>query len=46
LILPNESPDVVSVSGMILIASSLLILNFTFRKKKKTLERAEGELGL
>lgn len=33
VILPNESPDVVSVSGMILIASSLLILNLPNLRK-------------
>lgn len=34
IILPDESPDTVSVSGMILIATSLLILNLpTLRKK-------------
>lgn len=33
IILPNESPDVVSVSGMLLIATSLLILNIpSFRR--------------
>lgn len=34
LILPDESPDVVSVSGMILIATSLLILNLPKRREK------------
>jgi drug/metabolite transporter (DMT)-like permease len=38
LILPNESPDVVSVSGMILIASSLLILNLSNKRRKKEKE--------
>ena len=33
-LLPGESPDVVSVSGMILIASALVILNLSNRKKK------------
>lgn len=33
-LLPGESPDVVSVSGMILIASSLIILNLSNRRKK------------
>lgn len=45
LILPDESPDVGSVSGMILIASSLLILNLPNRGKKGSslnpLERVE-----
>lgn len=44
-LLPGESPDVVSVSGMILIAASLLILNLSNRKKKvssaSNLERIE-----
>lgn len=34
LILPDESPDFVSVVGMIFIASSLLILNLPNRKRK------------
>lgn len=34
IILPNESPDVISVSGMALIAFALLILNLPIRKKK------------
>lgn len=34
LILPDESPDFVSVSGMILIATSLLILNIPSLRKK------------
>lgn len=34
LILPDESPDMVSVSGMVLIASSLLILNLHNQQKK------------
>ena len=34
LILPDESPDVVSVSGMIMIASSLLIFNLQNLHKK------------
>lgn len=33
LILPDESPDIVSISGMMVIASSLLILNYSNRKK-------------
>ena len=37
LILPDESPDAVSVSGMILIATSLLILNFPSLRKKLTI---------
>jgi len=34
IILPNEYPDVISVSGMILIACSLLILNVANSRKK------------
>ena len=34
LILPDESPDVVSVSGMVLIAASLVILNISNLWKK------------
>jgi len=34
MILPDESPDLVSVIGMILIASSLLILNLRNRRQK------------
>ena len=34
LILPDESPDVVSVAGMMLIASALLILQFSNRRQK------------
>ena len=34
IILPNESADVVSVLGMILIALSLLILNLPIRRRK------------
>lgn len=37
LILPDESPDAVSVSGMILIATSLLILNLPNLRKKLTI---------
>ena len=33
IILPNESPDIVSIIGMIVIASSLLILNFPLKRK-------------
>jgi len=33
IILPNESPDVLSVTGMVVIASSLLILNFSNRNR-------------
>jgi drug/metabolite transporter (DMT)-like permease len=44
IILPNESPDVVSVSGMILIASSLLILSLSNRNKKLSAENAGSEL--
>ncbi len=39
IILPDESPDVVSVSGMILIASSLLFLNLPGRNNKSALEK-------
>lgn len=35
LILPDESPDWVSVSGMIVIASSLLVLNYSNRRASK-----------
>jgi len=34
IILPNESPDVISVSGMVLIAFALLILNLPIKGKK------------
>jgi drug/metabolite transporter (DMT)-like permease len=34
LIMPDESPDWVSISGMVIIASSLLILNYANRKAK------------
>lgn len=34
LILPNESPDIVSIIGMVVIASSLLLLNYPPAKKK------------
>ncbi|MDX9882456.1 MAG: DMT family transporter [Prolixibacteraceae bacterium] len=33
-LLANESPDLVSIIGMLVIASSLLLLNYPFRKKK------------
>ena len=33
IILPNEFPDWISVSGMLVIASSLLILNYSNRRK-------------
>jgi drug/metabolite transporter (DMT)-like permease len=39
IILPDESPDLVSVSGMILIASSLLLLNFWSRRNKMLINR-------
>jgi len=45
IILPNESADVVSVSGMILIALSLLILNLPIRKKKSDFMVSESNLG-
>ncbi len=44
LILPDESPDLVSVSGMILIAFSLLILYFPNRKRKSVTEDIGSEL--
>lgn len=34
IILPNESPDIVSITGMLVIASSLLLLNFPIKKKE------------
>ncbi|MDP3914803.1 MAG: DMT family transporter [Bacteroidota bacterium] len=40
LLLPDESPDFVSVSGMILIASSLLILNLPNIRRKITSRKA------
>lgn len=36
IILPNESPDLVSVSGMILIGLSLVIINIPNRQKNAT----------
>ena len=42
LILPDELPDVVSVSGMIMIASSLLILNLQSLRKKGSNSNAMG----
>jgi drug/metabolite transporter (DMT)-like permease len=36
IILPNESPDWISVSGMILIACSLLILSSSYLRKRHT----------
>jgi len=35
LILPNEQPDIVSLLGMLIIASSLIVLNYTNRRKAK-----------
>jgi len=35
LILPNESPDLISIIGMLVIAFSLLMLNYFNRKKAK-----------
>jgi drug/metabolite transporter (DMT)-like permease len=32
MILPNESPDFVSVSGMCLVGASLLVLSFSAKK--------------
>ncbi|MDO9615807.1 MAG: hypothetical protein Q7J86_14945, partial [Bacteroidota bacterium] len=40
LLLPDESPDFVSVSGMILIASSLLILNLPNIRRRFTSRKA------
>jgi len=45
IILPNESADVVSISGMILIALSLLILNLPIRRKKSASSIHESNLG-
>jgi len=44
IILPDESPDVVSVLGMILIASSLLILNLQNLRKKGSDSSARGAI--
>ena len=44
IILPNESADIVSVSGMMLIALSLLILNLPFRRKKSASSIPESKL--
>jgi len=44
LILPNESPDLISILGMVLIASSLLSLNLTKRKKKTSEEGLTSDL--
>lgn len=35
IILPNESPDIISVSGMVLIALALLILNLPISSKRQ-----------
>ena len=45
IILPNESADIVSVSGMILIAFALLFLNLPIRKKKRSAMSPNAELG-
>ena len=42
LILPDESPDLISVLGMILIASSLLILNLQNMRKKGSDSKSGG----
>ena len=34
IILPDESPDMISITGMVVIASSLLFLNYSNRKKE------------
>lgn len=39
IILPDESPDVVSVSGMVLIGSSLIILSISNRKRSRNREK-------
>lgn len=44
LILPNESPDLISLLGMVLIASSLLSLNLVKRKKKPSAEDLTSDL--
>lgn len=36
IIMPDESPDWISISGMLVIASSLLILNYSNRKMAKS----------
>ena len=35
IILPNESPDLISVSGMILIGMSLVVLNVSYRNRNR-----------
>ena len=44
LIIPNESPDLVSVLGMLVIASALLILNYSNRRTNR-LNRQKALLG-
>jgi len=44
IILPNESADIVSVSGMILIAFALLILNLPIGKKNRSTTLPNTEL--
>ncbi|MDG5799035.1 DMT family transporter [Marinilabiliaceae bacterium ANBcel2] len=34
ILLSNEDPDIISIAGMIVIASSLLVLNYNNRKKR------------
>lgn len=45
MILANESPDVVSISGMTLIAFSLLILNLPIGRKNRSAMFPNSELG-
>lgn len=45
LILPDESPDLVSFSGMLLIAGSLVILNLSGRERKLSSDPTEMKLG-
>lgn len=40
LILPDESPDAVSLSGMVLIGVSLIVLNLSNRRRNKLYEKA------
>ncbi|HEY3371489.1 MAG TPA: DMT family transporter [Prolixibacteraceae bacterium] len=44
MILSDESPDVVSISGMILIASSLVILNIRNRRGKASIANQIGNV--
>lgn len=45
IILPNDSADWISVSGMILIGFSLLILNLPIGKKQRSATLSNAELG-